>query len=141
MPLKANRDDESSINLTPMIDVVFLLIIFFMVGSRFTQLNETERDISLQVPQVSDAQTLTDPPKSRMINVYADGHLTLDKEPVTLHELERRLSAAKAEYKKTGVVIRGDGNAPYQSVADVFATCRKAEITELNIAVRPIELK
>ena len=141
MPLKANRDDESSINLTPMIDVVFLLIIFFMVGSRFTQLNETERDISLQVPQVSDAQTLTDPPKSRMINVYADGHLTLDKEPVTLQELERRLSAAKAEYKKTGVVIRGDGNAPYQSVADVFATCRKAEITELNIAVRPIELK
>ena len=141
MPLKANRDDESSINLTPMIDVVFLLIIFFMVGSRFTQLNETERDISLQVPQVSDAQTLTDPPKSRMINVYADGHLTLDKVPVTLRELERRLSDAKAEYKKTGVVIRGDGNAPYQSVADVFATCRKAEITELNIAVRPIDLK
>ncbi len=141
MPLKVNRDDDSSINLTPMIDVVFLLIIFFMVGSRFTQLSETERDISLQVPQVSDAQTLTDPPKSRMINVYADGHLTLDKEPVTLQELERRLSAAKAEYKKTGVVIRGDGNAPYQSVADVFATCRKAEITELNIAVRPIDLK
>jgi biopolymer transport protein ExbD len=141
MPLKSNRDDDSSINLTPMIDVVFLLIIFFMVGSRFTQLSEAERDISLQVPQVSDTQTLTDPPMSRMINVYADGHLTLDKEPVTLPELELRLSAAKEEYKKTGVVIRGDGQATYQSVADVLATCRKAEITDLNIAVRPIELK
>ena len=47
MPLKIQRDDQTSINLTPMIDIVFLLIIFFMVSSRFTELNE--RDLALQV--------------------------------------------------------------------------------------------
>ena len=53
MPLKTTRDDEMvSINLTPMIDIVFQLIIFFMAGTKFTEL---ERSIGLQVPQVNNA--------------------------------------------------------------------------------------
>ncbi len=75
MAIKINRDDETSINLTPLIDIVFLLIIFFMVGSRFTELNEAERNIPLQVPQVSDARALTAPPQKRIINVMQDGRV------------------------------------------------------------------
>ena len=61
MPLKIQRDDQTSINLTPMIDIVFLLIIFFMVSTKFTELSEAEveRDISLHVPTVTNAHALT----------------------------------------------------------------------------------
>jgi biopolymer transport protein ExbD len=82
MPLKIHRDDQTSINLTPMIDIVFLLIIFFMVGTKFSELNETERDIAIQVPAVTDAQALTNAPRKRVINVHQDGRIVLDQKPV-----------------------------------------------------------
>lgn len=139
MPLKIQRDDQLSINLTPMIDIVFLLIIFFMVGTKFSELETAERDIVLQVPQVSNAESLHDPPKPQVINVYADGTIALSGESLSLTDLARRLRDGKATYQQSGVVIRGDGQVVYQQVADVIATCRQSEITNLNIAVRPIE--
>ena len=65
MAIKIPRDDQSTINLTPLIDIVFLLIIFFMVGTKFSELNEAEKNIALQVPQVTDAKALTAAPRKR----------------------------------------------------------------------------
>jgi biopolymer transport protein ExbD len=119
-----------------MIDIVFLLIIFFMVSSRFTQLNQPERDISIQVPAVSDGTALTQAPRNRVINVFENGSVTLDDQTVTIEELETQLAGAKAQYKKLGVVVRGDANCSYQKVASVIATCRKVDIRNLNISVQ-----
>ena len=135
MPLKIQRDDQTSINLTPMIDIVFLLIIFFMVGSRFTDLQQTERDISLRVPQVQSAQALTHTPSKRIINVYSDGKITLDQKQVTLPELENQLATAREQYQKLGVVVRGDRESQFDQVAQVIATCERVKIRDLNIAV------
>jgi len=136
MAIKLNRDDDTSINLTPLIDIVFLLIIFFMVGSRFSELSEAERNLPLKVPQVTDARALTAVPAKRVINVMQDGQILLDREKVTLDELYRELSDAREQYKKTGVIVRGDANSPYQHVANVIAICRKADVLDLNISVR-----
>lgn len=136
MPLKIQRDDQTSINLTPMIDIVFLLIIFFMVGSRFTELNQAERDIAIQVPAVSDGSALTQAPRNRVINVFANGNVTLDERQVSIEQLESELAAARDQYQKLGVVVRGDANCPYQKVASVIATCRKVNIRNLNISVQ-----
>jgi len=135
MPLKIQRDDQTSINLTPMIDIVFLLIIFFMVGSRFSDLNQTERDISLRVPQVQSAQALTNTPSKRVINVYNDGRITLDQKLVTLPELEDELATARQQYQKLGVVVRGDRESEFDQVAQVIATCERVKIRDLSIAV------
>jgi biopolymer transport protein ExbD len=135
MPLKIHRDDQTSINLTPMIDIVFLLIIFFMVGSRFTDLQQTERDISLRVPQVQSAQALTTTPNKRVINIYSDGQITLDRKSVTLRELETELATARQQYQKLGVVVRGDRESQFDQVAQVIATCERVKIRDLNIAV------
>ncbi len=137
MPLKIQRD-EMSIDLTPMIDVVFLLIIFFMVGTKFGELNEQERDIALTVPQVTDAHALTAAPNKRVINVFSDGHIELEKRTVTITELLTELALARQQYQKLGVVIRGDADSRYQNVANVIATCRKADITDLNISVSEV---
>lgn len=136
MPLKIQRDDQSSINLTPMIDIVFLLMIFFMVGTRFSELNETERDIAIQVPTVTNALALTAAPRKRVINVHQDGRIVLDQKSVTLEQLQNELASARQQYKKLGVVIRGDQASQYGNVAKVIATCRKADISDLNISVR-----
>ena len=139
MPLKTNHDEQPSLNLTPMIDIVFLLIIFFMVGTRFTELSEAEQNIPLQVPSVSKAGALTDAPRKRVINVYEDGAITLDNQPVTLDGLTNELAEARAEFAKTGVVVRGDAAGDFQHVAEVFAACREAGISEMGISVRPMQ--
>ena len=136
MPMRTQRDDQPNINLTPMIDIVFLLIIFFMVGTKFSVLNEVERDISLNVPAVEQAGALTSAPKKRIINVFDDGRITLDNRSVSLDQLKQELADGRRQYQKLGVIVRGDAAAFYQHVADVLAACRHAEITDLGISVR-----
>ena len=136
MPLRVQRDEQPNVNLTPMIDIVFLLIIFFMVGTKFSELSEAEQNIALQVPQVQQAGPMTAAPKKRVINVFEDGNITLDEEPISLEQLRQELVDAKQQYQKLGVIVRGDAAAFYQHVADVLATCRHAEITDLGISVR-----
>ena len=104
MPLKTHLDEQPTLNLTPMIDIVFLLIIFFMVGTKFTEL---ERKIGLTVPEVPDRGALTAAPEKRVVNVYRDGAITLDQVPVSLDELTSRLSAAQRQYDELGVLVRG----------------------------------
>ena len=133
MPLKTHEDDIPPINLTPMIDVIFNLIIFFMVCTQFT---EIERQVDLTVPQVGDVSTLTDAPQSRVINVFRDGKITLDSQPVTLTELTSRLADTHRQYQQLGVVVRGDSDCPLQNVAGVLAACRQAGISEMGLSVR-----
>ncbi len=133
MPLKTSLDEQPTLNLTPMIDVVFLLIIFFMVGTKFTEL---ERNIALQVPKVKDAGPQTPAPAQRVINVYGDGRIKLDRVFVTLDELIRRLQSARAEYADLGVIVRGDAQGAFQNVAAVLGACRQAGISDMGISVR-----
>ena len=136
MPLKVNRDIESTINLTPLIDIVFLLIIFFMVGTRFSELNEIERSIPLQVPAVSNAKALSSAPRKRVINVLETGEIVLDDQTVSVEQLKQELKSTQQQYQQLGVVVRGDANALHQHVAQVMAVCREANISDLNISVR-----
>jgi biopolymer transport protein ExbD len=133
MPLKTHQEDIPAINLTPMIDIVFQLIIFFMVGARFTDL---ERSVDLTVPQVSDVAALTPAPEKRVINVYRDGRIDLDRQPLTISQLTHELSSARRQYSELGVVVRGDAEGPFQNVAAVLTACRQAGISEMGISVR-----
>jgi biopolymer transport protein ExbD len=133
MPLKTHLDETPTLNLTPMIDIVFLLVIFFMVGTKFTEL---ERKIGLKVPEVSDSGALTAAPERRVVNVYRDGAVTLDREPVTLEQLTQQLAAARTQYADLGVLVRGDAKGEFQRVAEVLNACKQAGISELGISVR-----
>jgi len=136
MPLKTQHDEQPTLNLTPMIDVVFLLIIFFMVATSFA---EMERDIELELPEVASAAALTAAPKQRVVSVQANGRLRLDGENVSIRSLTERLSAARSEYPELSVVIRGDAACAFQHVAASLAACKTANITDLGITVRVAE--
>lgn len=132
MPLKTLNDEQPSLNLTSMIDVMFLLVIFFMVGTKFS---DTERNMSIKVPQVTSTGPLAPAPEKRVINIYQDGRITLDRQAVTLAELKQALTEAKRNYRQLGVVVRGDSQGAYQNVASVLAACREAGIADLGISV------
>lgn len=136
MPIKVHRDEQPSLNMTPMIDIVFLLIIFFMVGTKFTELSEAEKEIPLDVPEIGQVDALTAAPKKRVINVYENGTITLDGESISLVQLQNELRFAKQQYEQLGVIVRGDGNSLHQNVTEVLAACRRANITDLGISVR-----
>jgi biopolymer transport protein ExbD len=133
MPLKTHLDEQPSLNLTPMIDIVFLLIIFFMVGTKFSEL---ERKIGLQVPEVTDHGALTAAPERKVINVYRDGRIELDQQLVSLEVLRDTLARARSQYADLGVLVRGDGNGPYKNVATVLNTCTQAGVRDLNLSVQ-----
>jgi biopolymer transport protein ExbD len=133
MPLKIQHDDRVHLDLTPMIDVVFLLIIFFMVATKFAEL---ERDIDLQLPEVASTTPRTAAPKQRTVSVHDDGQVTLDDQAVTLPELTAQLTAARRDYPRLSVVIRGDAACSFQHVAATLAACKDAHVSELGITVR-----
>jgi biopolymer transport protein ExbD len=136
MPLKTHQDEQPQLNLTPMIDVLFLLIMFFMVASNFSDL---ERNIEVQVPRVADAGDAVSPPQPRVVNVFADGRIDLDGQSVTLAELTTRLAVAHSATSDPSVVVRGDAACPFQHVASALGACRAAKISDLGITVRTAE--
>jgi len=133
MPLKTEEIEEPVLNLTPMIDIVLLLIIFFMVGTKFS---DAERQFEITLPTVSDAMPLTTLPDELVITVSQAGDLSLDGEPIGLPELERMLIDAAERYADQAVIIRGDAQGSYQNVMDVLAACHRAGIHNLSLANR-----
>ena len=116
-----------------MIDVVFLLIIFFMVATKFA---EVERDIDLNLPEVAAAAPLTSAPKQRVVSIQADGQVFLVGEEIALPTLTKLLKAAQQEYPQLSVVIRGDATCAFQHVAAALSACKDANISELGITVK-----
>ena len=134
MPLKgADRTEESAINLTPMIDIVFLLIIFFLVGARFT---EQERQYDIQLPSSSEIQPLTGTPDALVINVRQDGTILLGTKPISLDELEAELKDAKENFEDQAVVVRGEGQGLYQPIVNVLGICHRTQITKISLAYK-----
>lgn len=133
MPLKTQHDEMPAMNLTSMIDVVFLLIVFFMGAARFT---DPERDIDLRLPEVAKAEAGNGAPQARQVAVYGDGRFSLDRQDVTLDELTARLAAARDEHPSTSVVILGDAGCPFQHVAEALAACKEAGVSQLAVSVK-----
>ena len=132
MPLKTYMDEQPSINLTPMIDIVFLLIIFFMVGTKFV---EMEREMAVKVPEVADAGNLPPAPAKRVINVHRDGQISLDHEFVTIEQLASELTAARRQHQQLDVIVRGDGEGAFQNVATVLNACSQAGVSDVGVSV------
>ncbi len=136
MPLRTSQLEEPSINLTSMLDVVMLLIIFFMLS---TQFREEERQYDVKLPSVADATALTGQPDELVVNVSAEGAILLRQEQLTLDQLEAAMRGAAEKFSGQAVIIRGDGSVPYQLIMDVMAACRRGGIRNTSLAHRPKE--
>lgn len=132
MAIKMPPDESEMLNLTPFIDVVFNLLIFFLLSSTFMTEQQT---IELELPSVAAAQPVTDAPDEIQVNVRRDGVVEIAEKTMTLAELSTFLQEAVARYPDQAVAVRGDKTVPYERVAEVVAACRTAKISKLDLFV------
>ena len=118
----AEQHDRVELNLTPMIDVVFNLIIFFMVATKFS---EIERDLRVNPPAAQHAQPVTATPRELIVNVTDDGRLVISGVEYTPADLERLIARAAAENPDQSVVVRGDRRVILQLPVNVLSLCEK----------------
>ena len=133
MPLKTHRDEQPTLNLTPMVDIVFLLVIFFMVGTKFA---EAERNVEVDLPQVDSSSAPVTPPRRHIVTVGVDGAILWDGESVTIQQLRGELQRTRVAEGEVRVVLRADAKSRYGNVARVFNACRDEGVDELGIPVR-----
>jgi biopolymer transport protein ExbD len=138
MPIKLNRGEAVSLNMTSLIDVVFFLNIFLLLATTFPR---PEQDLEVELPKVAGAEALTEAPAQRVVNVRRDGRVLLDQQEVTLDELTSRLAGATRQYEGLGVQVRGDAHALHQRVAEVLHACQSAGVKQLGISVTTKELR
>lgn len=120
-------------NLTPMIDVVFLLLVFFLVATTFAT-DEVELDLDL--PRSQSGRT-GDDSLPLVINVRDDGSITVDGRPFGAEALRQRLRAAAAANRERTVVIRGDTRVQYGAVVLALDACLAADLHRVSLAATP----
>jgi biopolymer transport protein ExbD len=123
------------INMTPMVDVVLCLLVFFMVATRLYDWDDTQFEV--KVPQVASAAPLTAAPDDLELTIEGPGKVSALGKTYDLAGLTDLLRQAKAGYADQAVQIRGDGTLPYQALADVLSCCDEAGIGPVRLRVRP----
>ncbi len=113
----------SALNMTPLIDVVFLLLIFFLVTSRF---EKEERELEIELPDASQSVPLTETPSEIVINLDASGNVVIDGQTRGIDELDSILGQATVDNPLTQtVLIRTDRAAPVGAFIAVIDVCKK----------------
>lgn len=132
MPIKTLPQEEPTLNLTPMIDVILTLILFFMVATKFS---EEEQNIDVNLPKTSKSAAKTAQTASpKFINVKADGGILFGNRPITLPELTQQLKTLRTQSKNIQVVVRGDANATHGRMSEVYEAIQAAGISGMGIA-------
>jgi biopolymer transport protein ExbD len=130
-------DEPPVINMTPMVDVILCLLVFFMAATRLYDWDDSEFLVS--VPEVAEAAPATAAPDDLVLTVVKRGVVSVDGFTYNLEQLVSLLSAAKARYPNQGVVIRGDALLAYQDLADVLSACDEAGIRNVRLPVKTRE--
>ena len=121
------------VNLTPMIDVVFLLIIFFLVSSHLAR---QESQLPLPLPDAVSGEEIEIDGERVVINVLGDGTLMLAGREVNATELQQRLSVEKGRRSADlEVRIRGDRNVSFQAVQPILLSVSKSGISNVTFSV------
>ncbi len=128
-----NSSAIGSLSITPLIDVVFLLLIFFLVSSRFS---EEERELDLNLPSVTEALPASAQPDELVVNVNAEGRYFIEGSFRQVEQVEQILRRAKTNNPLTQtVVIRADKDAKWQPVATAIGLCKKVGINEFTATI------
>lgn len=133
MKFQTRQLEPAGMQLAPMIDIVFLLLIFFIVTWQFSR-SETEMKIS-----VPSSQEGADPKRvlgEIIVNVRATGEVVVEGQMMSQAQLKEKLAAIAAQHKNQPVRLRGDAKCEYQTIVEVIDTCQKAGIWNISFATQ-----
>ena len=120
----------NSLSMTPLIDIVFLLLIFFLVATRFS---EEDHELEVMLPTASEAKPLIIKPKEIFINIDSNGKYFVGNKMVDLEKMETQLASADIN-NPTGqtVIIRADKRCQWESVVAAINACQRAGIHDVR---------
>jgi biopolymer transport protein ExbD len=131
MRVRSQKPEKARIEIIPMIDVIFFLLVFFMVSTLSMTMNH---GLPVNLPKaVSSQKDLRD---SFNITVAQDGTLFLNKEPTTLSELGQRVKTGLEQEPELVVIINADDQALHGAIVSVMDEVRLAGVSRLAIAVQ-----
>ncbi len=131
---RTSADEAPFINMTPMVDVILCLLVFFMAATRLYDWDDSE--FTVKTPEVNQAAPVSAAPDDLVLTILRPGQVRLGDETLTLDGLVPRLSAARARYADQGVVIKADASLPFQHLADVLSACDSAGMANVRLPVK-----
>ena len=120
-------DRGVTLEMTPLIDMVFLLLIFFLVATTFHQ---TEREMQVALPEASFAGPISNALREIIINVDEDGKIIVSGRTVDADSLRTMIQEAVSANPEQKVTVRGDRRTPYENIVKVLDICKGAGIQE-----------
>ena len=139
MRFKSKNKEEFSLDITPLIDVVFLLLIFFMVSTTFKH----ESELSITLPNASNKIIDTKPDAINVGldlagNIYINGVVLINSESSTL---KRALQDIIENSEKPPIIISADADVKYQSVISILDVLRQLELVKITYATQILDDK
>ena len=132
MQAQADNKPYDDINVTPMLDLAYVLLVIFIIMT-----TASVQGIKVNLPKESDTPSLAKP-KTKAVTIRDDGQIFLDAYPMTMAELEARLRALKAADPNLPVIVKGDAGVQYGKVIDVLDMLGRLDITQLGLVTQRI---
>ena len=130
MRLPASEPELGIPNMMPLIDIIFLLLIFFLMASQF---EKEEREMKVMLPEVAEAQPLT-MTKEFVINITPEGKYVVSQQQYTEEQLGALLEQTARNNPGQSVLIRGDAQAAWKHGVRVMGLCNRAKIDNYRVA-------
>ncbi|SEN07131.1 biopolymer transport protein ExbD [Luteibacter sp. UNCMF331Sha3.1] len=127
--MRAQDDDKpyDDINITPMLDLAYVLLVIFIIMT-----TASVQGIKVNLPKASAAVSMAKP-QTKAITIADSGQIFLDAYPVTIAELEQRLRSLKALNPDFPVVVKGDSTVQYQKVMDILDLLRRVDLPQVGL--------
>jgi biopolymer transport protein ExbD len=125
------QSNVQGFQIAPMVDIVFLLLIFFLVTWNFSR-NEMELDV--KVPKAREGKETRRAVGEVILNVKADGSVVMNRRTMDSQTLKEALAKIATLYPDQAVILRGDENTDYRHVVEVLDICRRSNIWNVAFA-------
>ena len=133
-----SRSRAAAVQMSSLMDVIFLLLCFFVTTSVFSQ---WETEISITLPTAKSATVPGRMPGEIILNLSKDGTVSVNGQTLTLAEVTERLTRIAKLYPGQPVVIRADKATAYDSLVGVIDACRTADVWNFSLATKDEESK
>ena len=132
MKMQAENEPYDEINITPMLDLAYVLLVIFIIMT-----TATVQGIMVNLPKASDTPSIAKS-QTKAITITADGTIFLDTYPVSLQQLEATLRQYKAVNPDLPVVVKGDAQVQYQLVVQVLDMLGQLDITQIGLVTQKL---
>jgi biopolymer transport protein ExbD len=133
---EGSQPQPPGMQIAPMVDIVFLLLIFFLMTWNFSR---SEMELDVKVPKASEGKESRRAIGEVILNLKSDGTVVMNRREMDAAALESALARIAGLYPDQAVILRGDENVDYRHVVDVLDICRRANIWNVAFATGRVE--